>query len=164
MLKGTFKNSYLKTGRDGVNRRIYVYGVTGSPEEVASYIAAQDENLEGGAIKDPETGEPVFFSVRRLKNTIKLSVTQNNKIAVDDDSDPFAAAEAAINQAQSPALQAALANRLADDMVKQMNLDFGGLAGTKQRASAIASEEMHEEEEEAESMESVLGKKTTAKK
>lgn len=167
MLKGKFKSSYLRNSKkDGVTRRIYVYEIDGTQEEVDAFIAAQDEALENGAIRDEVSGKPLFFSTRQLPKNIKLTVTQNNKVAVDLDTDPIAQAEAIVGSSQNPILQAAIANNIASKMVQGLNFDFGG--GNQQGSMNGMEDLAHEEEtpiEEEETMEGALGnKKTTTKK
>ena len=77
-MKAKLRSYYRKEG----GRKVFVYAVTGTPEELAAYATAQGDNLR----KDGET--PLFFSVRPLSNNrnaqIPLMITPTGNVVADD--------------------------------------------------------------------------------
>lgn len=82
-LKATVRSSYIKKDVG----RIWVYGVSGTPKEIAAYVAAKgDFNV------NDEAGMPLFFlterdgagAMRLIKPQIKLLITTNNRVVIDD--------------------------------------------------------------------------------
>lgn len=72
----TFSRNYVKkeTGND-----VFVYIVTGSPEEMESFKSAQGSNYR----VDQKTGEILWFNTRYVGETGKLLITSNNKVVAD---------------------------------------------------------------------------------
>lgn len=75
-MKLTFSNSYHKAT---TGNAVHVYGVTGSTEEIESYIESQgenikyaDENSRGGL----PVGTPLYFSTTLLTPTCTLHVSK----------------------------------------------------------------------------------------
>lgn len=80
MLKAKLSNYYrsAKTGQP-----VFVYFVTGTPEEMEAFKAAK-----GSFYREDATGNVLHFSSRALSNnrneTINLTITTNNSIVADD--------------------------------------------------------------------------------
>lgn len=72
----TFSRNYVKkeTGND-----VFVYIVTGTPEEMESFKAAQGSNYR----VDQKTGDILWFNSRYVGETGKLLITSNNKVVAD---------------------------------------------------------------------------------
>lgn len=72
----TFSRNYVKkeTGND-----VFVYIVTGTPEQLESFKAAQGSNYR----VDKTTGDVLWFNSRYVGEVGKLLVTSNNKVVAD---------------------------------------------------------------------------------
>lgn len=73
----TFSRNYVKkeTGNN-----VFVYTVTGTPEEMESFKTAQGpKNYR----VDPKTGDVLWFNSRYVGETGKLLITSNNKVVAD---------------------------------------------------------------------------------
>lgn len=73
----TFSRNYVKkeTGND-----VFVYVVTGTPEEMESFKTAQGPS---NYRVDAKTGDVLWFNSRYVGETGKLIITSNNKVVAD---------------------------------------------------------------------------------
>ena len=86
----------------------FVYGVSGSTEELAAFKAAQGEHFR----EDTKTGEPLWFTTRSVGNLGKLIITTKGNIVPDMsafDQASSLAAQYGGNFGQELARQAAMA-------------------------------------------------------
>jgi hypothetical protein len=67
--------SYVKSGSGNT---VFVYGVTGTAEELARYKEAQGANY-----KEDENGNPLFFTTNFAGDSCELIITQKNKVIAD---------------------------------------------------------------------------------
>lgn len=67
--------SYVKPGSGNT---VFVYGVTGTPEELAKYKEVQGDNY-----KEDENGNPLFFTTNFAGDSCELIITQKNKVIAD---------------------------------------------------------------------------------
>lgn len=76
MLTAKLDGSYRKaiTGT-----KVFRFVVSGSESEIEAYKSAQEDNF-----RTDEDGKPLFFSTRYLSDNIKLIITENNNVVVDD--------------------------------------------------------------------------------
>lgn len=70
--------SYRKLNKNGQPTTVFVYGVTGTDEQVAAYKAAQGTNY-----RESDAGEPLWFSTRCVGNSGSLITTQKGTYAPD---------------------------------------------------------------------------------
>lgn len=75
MLKAKKIRSYTKAG---TGNTVFVYAVSGNPEELARYKEAQGANY-----KEDENGNPLFFTTNFAGETPELIITQKNKVIAD---------------------------------------------------------------------------------
>lgn len=66
-LKGTFKNTYNKTNKHGERITMYVYSVTGTPEELQQF-----EITQGEFYRVDSDGNPVWHSPRGYGQVVSL--------------------------------------------------------------------------------------------
>lgn len=80
-MKAKFVNYYRKSG----GQQVFVYAVTGTPEELAAYKAAQGTNYRESS---DEAKTPLFFAMRPLtanrNESVPLTITANNRVVADD--------------------------------------------------------------------------------
>jgi len=74
-MKGTFTRSY----RSQNGNTVFVYGISGSEEELAQYKTIQGENHR----VDDETGAPLWFTTRFAGDSAKMIITQNGNVIAD---------------------------------------------------------------------------------
>lgn len=87
MLKAVERDYYFKNGSP-----VFVYGVTGTPEELVQYEAAQKAN--GFFVADKTTNQPLFFSPGRpLGQTCELRITANGRVVAYNPAKVVAEAE-----------------------------------------------------------------------
>lgn len=67
--------SYVKPGSGNT---VFVYGVTGTPEELAKY-----KEVQGANYKEDENGNPLFFTTNFAGDSCELIITQKNKVIAD---------------------------------------------------------------------------------
>lgn len=77
MLQGKLKGSYRKAE---TGNRVFTYLVSGNPEELKAYEAAQGDRL----VLEEESGKPLYFSTRYVSDNIKLIITTNGNVVTDD--------------------------------------------------------------------------------
>lgn len=82
-LKAQFKSNYKK--RTTINGQptvitVFVYNVTGNEEDLKDYETAQGTNFK----MDDETGKPLFFTTNYVSDNVELTITENNRVVVDD--------------------------------------------------------------------------------
>ena len=75
MLKAKKIRSYTKAG---TGNTVFVYAVSGTPEELARYKEAQGANY-----KEDENGNPLFFTTNFAGDSCDLIITQKNKVIAD---------------------------------------------------------------------------------
>lgn len=82
-LKAQFKRNYKKRttikGQDTVIT-VFVYNVSGSDEELQKFEEVQGSNYK----IDDETGKPLYFTTNYISDNVELTITENNKVVVDD--------------------------------------------------------------------------------
>lgn len=59
---------------------VFRYLVNGTDKDIQQYTESVGDNI----VLDPETGKPVFFTTRYVSDNIKLKITSNNNVIVDD--------------------------------------------------------------------------------
>lgn len=135
-----FKNSYKKTGNDGVLRDINVFTVQGSQAELDAYKAAMDEQLTNGCIIDADTGQPLFISPGLLPQVLQLQVTTNNKVVVLND--PINEISKFMNDARIPdAIKTAYASQMAAKFGAQTKVPaFAGSSNARNAAEPPADQ------------------------
>jgi hypothetical protein len=67
--------SYVKPG---TGNTVFVYGVTGTAEELARY-----KEVQGANYKEDENGNPLFFTTNFAGDSPELIITQKNKVIAD---------------------------------------------------------------------------------
>lgn len=75
MLKARKVRSYTKAG---TGNTVFVYAVTGTPEELAKY-----KEVQGANYKEDENGNPLFFTTNFAGDSCDLIITQKNKVIAD---------------------------------------------------------------------------------
>jgi len=70
------KSARSYTSKNG--NKVFVYTVTGTPEELAKFKAAQGENY-----RETEAGVALWFTTRSVGNSGKLIITTNGKVVPD---------------------------------------------------------------------------------
>ena len=74
-MKGKFLRSYVsKAGND-----VFVYAVSGTPEQIAAFKTAQGDN-----IREAEDGTPLYFTTRYSGENISLGINQKGGVFVDN--------------------------------------------------------------------------------
>ena len=58
--------------------KVFVYSVSGSPEQLAKFKAAQGEFY-----REDEAGNPLWFTTRSVGNSGELIITTNGKVVPD---------------------------------------------------------------------------------
>lgn len=76
MLTAKLDGSYRKAV---TGTKVFRFVVSGSESEIEAYKSAQEDNFRAD-----EDGKPLFFSTRYLSDNIKLIITENNNVVVDD--------------------------------------------------------------------------------
>ena len=76
MLTAKLDGSYRKAV---TGTKVFRFVVSGSESEIEAYKPAQEDNF-----RTDEDGTPLFFSTRYLSDNIKLIITENNNVVVDD--------------------------------------------------------------------------------
>lgn len=71
------KLSRSYTSKNG--NKVFVYTVSGTEAQLASYKSAVGENYR----EDDETKEPLWFTTRCVGNSGNLIITKNNKVVAD---------------------------------------------------------------------------------
>jgi hypothetical protein len=74
-MKIKFKRAYTKSE---TGNKVFVYGVSGTNEELAKYHELQGENY-----KEDVDGTPLFFTTRSCGQGCDLIITTNNRIIPD---------------------------------------------------------------------------------
>lgn len=111
-MKIKFMRNYRKASTGNM---VYVYGVTGTPEQLEAFKKAQGENL----VIDEETGMPLFFSTRFVGESTALIITQNGKVIAD--TSEFDKAASLCEQYQGTALGTELARVMAEKLLGGKN-------------------------------------------
>lgn len=107
-MKIKFIRNYRKASTGNM---VYVYGVTGTPEQIEAYKKAQGENL----VIDEKTGTPLWFSTRYVGESSALIITQNGKVIAD--TSDFDKAASLCEQYQGTALGTELARVMAEKLL-----------------------------------------------
>jgi hypothetical protein len=76
-LKATYKRQYKKS-KDNVAKTVFVYGVTGTAEDLASYKTIQADNY-----RDDKDGTPLWFNTSFVGDSATLGLSSNGKIFAD---------------------------------------------------------------------------------
>jgi hypothetical protein len=122
-LKATFLRQYRKKstipGQPG--RMVFVYAVSGSPEAVQAYEAAQGDNL----IHDDVTKAPLMFTINpgpaRVNDVIQTGGINGSPVQFRIDTSELDRTAAIVAQYGGNLGQA-----LAEQAAKSLNLNFGG--------------------------------------
>jgi len=77
-MKIKFIRSYKKLDKNGNPVTVFVYGVTGTPAQLAEYKKIQGDNY-----RETEEGVALHFSTRFAGNSGNLIITQSGKAVVD---------------------------------------------------------------------------------
>jgi len=130
MLKATFRNATRSSNatRNSKGKPLFVYGVTGTPEELSKY-----EEIQGAYFrKDEKTGTPLFFSTRKLPSTTnKLSFNQDETRVYVDDGGQALEIEALLNDQFTPELvKIEVAKQIAASKVASIFGKFAAPAST----------------------------------
>lgn len=75
MLRAKKIRSYTKPG---TGNTVFVYTVSGTPEEIARY-----KEVQGANYKEDENGNPLFFTTNFAGDSCDLIITQKNKVIAD---------------------------------------------------------------------------------
>lgn len=75
-MKAKKLRSYRKAGTGNV---VFVYAVSGTPEQIAAFEKAQGTNLK----KDENTGAPLWFTTRYAGETCDLTITSKGVVIAD---------------------------------------------------------------------------------
>lgn len=59
---------------------VFRFQVNGTAEEIEQYKTIMGDNL----VLDETTGKPLYFTTRYVSDNVKLLVTSENKVVVDD--------------------------------------------------------------------------------
>jgi hypothetical protein len=115
--KQSMKIKLLSSYRNGNGNVVFVYKVTGSKNQIATYVEAQSEYLkyEDG----DETKSPLFFTTNFAGNDGELVITQAGKIVVDTTEQNKLAS--IMKQHAGTPLGDALAKAAADKMMKELS-------------------------------------------
>lgn len=72
------KAKFIRSYRSKAGNTVFVYGVTGSKEQIEAFKSIQGENL-----RESDEGQPLWFTTRFIGNTGDLVITSNSKIVPD---------------------------------------------------------------------------------
>jgi hypothetical protein len=72
------KTKLLRSYKSQKGNTVFVYSVTGSPEQIAAYKAAQGDNY-----RESEEGISLWFTTRCIGNAGTLIVTEKGKVVPD---------------------------------------------------------------------------------
>ncbi len=72
------KVNYLRSYKNKKGHTVFVYGVTGSEAQLASYKEAQGEFY-----REDDESNPIWFSSKFVGDTAKLIITSNGKVVAD---------------------------------------------------------------------------------
>lgn len=78
-MKATFKSSYRKMDKNQKPTTVFVFGVTGTAEELAKYKTAQGEHYR----PNPD-GEVLWFTTRFQGDVVKLNISAKGKVVADN--------------------------------------------------------------------------------
>lgn len=73
------KAKLVRSYKSSKGNVVFVYGVTGKPEELAKFAEAQGPFHR----TDETTGEPLWFTTRCVGQVADLIITSNNKVVAD---------------------------------------------------------------------------------
>jgi len=72
------KVNYLRSYKNKKGHTVFVYGVTGSEQQLASYKEAQGEFY-----REDDDSKPIWFSSKFVGDNAKLIITSNGKVVAD---------------------------------------------------------------------------------
>lgn len=78
-MKATFNNSYPKRAKNGNMIDVFVYHVSGTAQELADYKEVRGVQYR----EDGTTGQPLFFSLNYVGETVDLMITTNGNVVAD---------------------------------------------------------------------------------
>ena len=107
-MKITFLRNYRKAETGNM---VYVYGVSGTPEQLEAFAQAQGDNHT----VDEETGTPLWFSTRYVGDAGQLSISRNGKVFAD--TSEFDKANSLCEQYKGTALGDQLARVMAEKLL-----------------------------------------------
>jgi len=105
-MKAKFASNYKKADNNGGYRNVFVYTISGTQDEIASYQDAAGVNY-----RENENGQPLFFSNTFAGTTVSLIQTQAGRYIIDTAA--FAQAEGMLTNFANAEMRAALAGILA---------------------------------------------------
>ena len=119
MLKAQFLRSYVTTNKKSQKTDMFVYNVSGTPEELKAFEQAQGDYYRTNKNEDgSET--PVFISPRfggRTAKLVILEATDDKDARVVFDSSAAAMARSLMEQYKGTAIEAAIAQQIAATML-----------------------------------------------
>lgn len=111
-MKITFLRNYRKAETGNM---VYVYGVSGTPEQLEAFAKAQGDNH----VVDEETGVQLWFSTRFIGDTGQLSISRNGKVFAD--TSEFDKANSLCEQYKGTALGEQLARVMAEKLLEGLS-------------------------------------------
>lgn len=110
-MKITFLRNYRKAETGNM---VYVYGVSGTPEQLEAFKEAQGDNYK----VDEETGAVLWFSTRYIGDAGQLSISRNGKVFAD--TSEFDKANSLCEQYKGTALGDQLARVMAEKLLDSL--------------------------------------------
>lgn len=118
------KIKLIRSYRSKNGNATFVYGVTGSANDLAAYKEAQGEYYR----EDETTGQPLWFTTRCVGDNGKLIITTNGKIVPD---------MSAFDQAASIAAQ--YGGNFGQELAKQAAQSILGMKATESAPTSVES-------------------------
>lgn len=112
MLQATFERSYVTVNKHGVKTPMFVYRVSGTPEELAAF-----EQAQGEFYRTDSDGTPVWITPRgqgQSATLIILEATEDRPARVVADTSAIAMASSLMEQYKGTAIADALARQIAE--------------------------------------------------